>query len=80
MPICSDSSSESEEDIPYVDSGDDMDPEEEDVDCLFCLGSFSSDQCGEKWIQCSRCYRWAHEECGGARGKKQYVCDLCIDG
>lgn len=80
MPVSSDSSSESEDDVPYVNSEDDMDPEEEDVDCLFCLGPFSFDQSGERWIQCSHCYRWAHEECAGAKGKKQYLCDLCIDG
>lgn len=25
-------------------------------------------------------YLKAHEECAGAKGKNQYVCDLCIDG
>lgn len=65
--VPSDSSSDSEEDVPYVDSNDDMDSEEEDADCLFCQGSFSSDKSGEKWIQCCRCYQWAHEECAGVR-------------
>ncbi|CAH1114676.1 unnamed protein product [Psylliodes chrysocephalus] len=46
--VVSSDSSESEEEVQYADSEDDMDPEE-DVDCPFCLESFSSDKAGEKW-------------------------------
>ena len=35
-----------------------------DAGSLYCTGLFSHDKHGEKWAQCVRCYRWAHEECG----------------
>lgn len=78
--VVSSDSSESGEEVQYVNSEDDMDPEEEDVDCLFCLESFASDKAGEKWIQCCICYRWCHEACARSRGKEKYICDFCIDG
>jgi hypothetical protein len=36
------------------------------AECLFCTGLFTHDKHGEKWAQCVRCYRWAHEDCGGS--------------
>ena len=59
------STSESESDIHLAESGDsDMDTDDEDAQCLFCTGHFSDDKHGEKWAQCMKCYRWAHEDCG----------------
>ncbi|CAG9765581.1 unnamed protein product [Ceutorhynchus assimilis] len=78
--VVSSDSSESEEEVQYADSEDDMDPEEEDVDCSFCLESFSSDKGGEKWVKCCKCYKWCHEACAGAEDKKKYICDFCMDG
>ncbi|XP_045479802.1 uncharacterized protein LOC123684553 [Harmonia axyridis] len=33
--------------------------------CIFCTGNFSEDQHGKGWIQCSVCFRRAHEDCAG---------------
>ena len=43
-------------------TGDDI--SDGDAECLFCTGLFSHDKHGEKWVQCVRCHRWAHEDCG----------------
>lgn len=76
--VVSSDSSDSEEDVLYADSDEDMDPE--DVECIFCLEPFSSDKAGQHWIQCCKCYKWGHEACAGAEGKKKYICDFCVDG
>ena len=47
-----------------------------DVDCLYCGDTYSRSVSREKWIRCSRCKRWAHEECC-ASISQNYVCDLC---
>jgi len=44
------------------DSGNDI--SDGDPECLYCTGLFSRDKHVEKWDQCVRCYRWAHEDCG----------------
>jgi acetyl-CoA carboxylase beta subunit len=36
---------------------------------------FSHDKHGEKWAQCVRCYRWAHEDCGVE--EEYFVCPMC---
>jgi hypothetical protein len=41
------------------DSADDI--SDGHAECLLCTGLFSH---GEKWAECVRCYRWAHENCG----------------
>lgn len=43
--------------------------------CLVCLDSYANSASGEKWIQCTSCRFWAHEQCtdGGAF----YVCQNC---
>jgi hypothetical protein len=58
------SSCESDMEIEFEngDSGDDI--SDGDAECLFCTGLFSHHKHGEKWAQCVRCYRWAHEDRG----------------
>ena len=58
------------------DSGHDIG--DEDVDCLFCKRFFSLDKHGEKWAECLRCYRWAHEDCGVE--EDYFVCPMCRKG
>jgi hypothetical protein len=69
------SSSETDMEIEYEsdDSGDDI--SDGDAECLFCTGLLSSDKHGEKWVQCVRCCRWAHEECGAE--EDYFVCPMC---
>jgi hypothetical protein len=45
-----------------VMTGDDI--SDGDAEILFCTVLFLHDKHGEKWAQCVRCYRWAHEDCG----------------
>jgi len=54
------SSSETDMEIEFEndDSGDNI----SDGDAE--RGLSSHDKHGEKWAQCARCYRWAHEGCG----------------
>jgi hypothetical protein len=58
------SSSESDMEIEYEsdDSGDDI--SDGDAECLLCTGLFLQNKHNEKWVQCVRCYRWVHEDCG----------------
>ncbi|KAF5299184.1 hypothetical protein FQA39_LY02357 [Lamprigera yunnana] len=70
------SSSASDNDIE--DTDDDVDENEEDAECLYCNGLFSQDTRGDKWIRCSLCFRWCHEECAES-DKKAFVCEICLD-
>lgn len=49
--------------------------EEEEFFCLVCLSPYSDSRSGEKWIQCTSCKLWAHEEC--TEGTPFYVCHNC---
>ncbi|XP_028172047.1 uncharacterized protein LOC114361250 [Ostrinia furnacalis] len=49
--------------------------EEEECYCLICLAPYSESRSGEKWIQCTSCKQWAHEEC--TEGGLSYVCHNC---
>lgn len=66
-------SSEEDEDL-VLDIG------EEEAECMFCSGFFSDDHAGEQWIQCSKCFKWAHCDC--ANGAKisvfQKVSDIRV--
>ena len=56
---------------------DDENEEDEDCVCIVCLSPFSASKRGEKWIQCTDCKRWAHEECAGVGTSPVYVCHNC---
>jgi hypothetical protein len=60
----------------FESENSDNDYEDEDTECLLCTGHFSDDQHGEKWAQCVRCYRWAHEDCGVE--EDNFVCPNCV--
>lgn len=49
--------------------------EEEDCYCLVCMSAYSKSRPREKWIQCTKCKMWAHEEC--TEGYLSYVCHNC---
>lgn len=59
----------------------DEDSEEDDTLCLYCLSSYKHSKSGEKWIRCTSCHMWAHEECAG--GPDIFFrctnCDSCDD-
>ncbi|KAK9731395.1 hypothetical protein QE152_g13712 [Popillia japonica] len=50
-----------------------------DVDCLFCGNNYSKDRCGEGWIMCCHCGKWAHDACAGVGSDDddEFTCDLC---
>ncbi|CAK1581494.1 unnamed protein product [Parnassius mnemosyne] len=49
--------------------------EEEECYCLVCMSAYSESRPREKWIQCTECKMWAHEEC--TEGSISYVCHNC---
>lgn len=78
-----DSSTDSEsldatEEIPYV-STDNKDSED-DAECSICGKPYSSDKMGEKWIQCTKCFKWCHELCSSDNDRQMFICDICFEG
>ncbi|XP_033114050.1 PHD finger protein ALFIN-LIKE 3-like [Anneissia japonica] len=49
--------------------------EDEEWPCLVCGELFRNSRAGEKWIQCTVCQLWAHEEC--TPGERGYICQNC---
>ena len=47
----------------------------DDTSCIVCGELFSGSRRGEDWIQCTRCSKWAHEECTDQ--DPCYICHLC---
>ncbi|KAK3891928.1 hypothetical protein Pcinc_004234 [Petrolisthes cinctipes] len=56
--------------IPSPLSSDD-----EEWPCLVCGSSFASSRPSEKWVQCTPCKKWSHEEC--TPGFDWYICHNC---
>lgn len=73
-------SSSSDDDlcVPLVETDNEDSADEE---CIFCNEPYFLDKCGEQWIRCLNCKRWAHELCSGIEGKgwKTYICDFCTN-
>ena len=61
----------------HQETANDSDGDEDECYCLVCVESFSNSRPNEKWIQCTSCKRWSHEECAGAQGKLTYICHNC---
>lgn len=53
---------------------DDMNPEQEENQCMFC-SEFGIDK--ELWFRCVGCGRWAHALCSGQDKPNNYICDFC---
>lgn len=52
---------------------EDSDSEE----CIFCCGTHSA--IGEGWIRCTKCLKWAHDECAGVdENDTNFICDFCL--
>ena len=49
--------------------------EEQDADCVFCTCRFSEDHNREDWVQCAKCFRWAHTLCAGM--EEDFVYESC---
>lgn len=47
-----------------------------DEECVYCCQPYKLDECGEQWIRCMKCLRWAHELCFGTekRRLKTFTC------
>lgn len=51
--------------------------DDEDWYCLICVEPYSNSRPREKWIQCSTCRVWSHEECSGTDRALYYICHNC---
>ncbi|CAH1958296.1 unnamed protein product [Acanthoscelides obtectus] len=49
--------------------------DENEYFCLVCVEPYGNSRKGEKWIQCTQCKMWSHEECVGQN--LFYVCHNC---
>lgn len=54
-----------------------VDSDDGDDFCLICLELFSNSLPEEKWIQCTSCKQWAHDECADTEGRLFYECHNC---
>lgn len=75
----SSSDSEDETQVPLVSTDDEDSSDDEDVACPICGRRFSQDKGGEKWVKCSKCFKWNHELCSSSSTVKKFVCDFCLD-
>ena len=48
-----------------------------DTFCLVCVEPYTNSRPGEKWIQCTICKMWAHEECISDENQPFHVCQNC---
>jgi hypothetical protein len=71
----SDTPSDSDPDltVPFADNS--TEEKEQDADCVLCTGRFPEDHNVEEWIQCAKCFRWAHTLCVGM--EEDFVCRPC---
>ncbi len=61
--------------LHYEDEADTS--EDENSLCIICLEPFSNSRPREKWIQCSSCKRWSHEDCADVPLNGLYTCYNC---
>lgn len=76
----SSSDSQDETQVPLVSTDDEDSSSDEDASCPICGKRFSQDKRGEKWVKCSKCFKWCHEMCSSSKQVKNFVCDFCLDG
>ena len=74
-PTPSDTPSDSDSDLTVPFADDSTEEEEQDADCVFCIGRFSEDHDVKEWIRCAKCFRWAHTFCVGM--EEDLVCEPC---
>jgi hypothetical protein len=73
-PTPSDTPSDSDTDltVPFADVSTE---EEQDAECVFCIGRLSEDHNGGQWIRCAKYFRWAHTLCAGM--EENTVGEIC---
>lgn len=73
------SDSECSDGIHYV-STDNEDSDNDDAQCPVCGKYYSSNKSGEKWICCTKCFQWHHENFNQTKDLIKFICDICLDG
>ncbi|CAH1974789.1 unnamed protein product [Acanthoscelides obtectus] len=64
-----------DDDLDMDDMPGQKEPDDLDVECIFCESRFSEDRKGELWVQCLMCNMWCHVDCAGA--DKDDYCYSC---
>jgi hypothetical protein len=65
----------SDSDTDPADTFDDNSPEEEqDADCVYCIGRYSEDNKGEEWKRRAKYFRWAYTL--RADMEEDFICEL----
>lgn len=65
---------ETPEDTESYDDDDD-----DDASCLLCAETFKCSASKEGWVRCSKCLKWAHDQCAGiSDDEDDYVCYFCM--
>ena len=62
-PTASDTRSHLNTDLGVPSAEDWTEEEEQDADCVFCIGRLSEDRTVEVWIRCTKYCRWLHTVC-----------------
>ncbi|KAF9794871.1 hypothetical protein SFRURICE_005106 [Spodoptera frugiperda] len=68
----------SDDEDPILVSTDEEDSDNDDAECPVCHKCFSEDKKGEKWIRCTKCFQWIHEDCAENPGPK-FICAICLE-
>ncbi|CAH0721624.1 unnamed protein product, partial [Brenthis ino] len=68
----------SDEDPPILVSTDEEDSDNDDAECPVCQKRFSQDIHGEKWIRCTKCFQWMHEDCVD-NPVVNFICAICFE-
>lgn len=68
---------DSKKDLKSVAKGYKNGVKTDDCDCYVCGCLFSQSRPKEKWIQCGKCLKWAHEECVDILDHCDFFCDFC---
>lgn len=54
---------------------EESDESDEECLCLVCTESYSKSKPKEKWVKCTHCKLWSHEDC--TDGRFPYICHHC---
>jgi hypothetical protein len=50
------------------------------TECIYCSHLYSQDNKGEKWVRCTKCLKWCHQNSADVDDWKTFICEICFNG